>query len=70
MLNGEGSGPITTLCVPSDVAAGYAPPGASLVCVSVNGDTRPDADVVRETREQLGRWFGQDATGWRLLVAQ
>jgi phytoene dehydrogenase-like protein len=35
VLNGEGTGPVNNLCVPSVVAPSYAPDGVSLVSVSV-----------------------------------
>lgn len=37
VLNGEGQGPVNTLCVPSLVAPSYAPVGSHLVSVSVIG---------------------------------
>jgi hypothetical protein len=37
VLNGDRTGPINNLCVPSNVAPAYAPPGQSLVSVSVVG---------------------------------
>ena len=39
VVNGEG-GPVNNLSVPSEVAPGYAPPGRSLVAVSVLGGRR------------------------------
>jgi phytoene dehydrogenase-like protein len=70
VLNGEGRGPVNDLCVPSDVAPSYAPPGAALVSATVLGipaltDDRLDAAV----REQLRGWFGAQVEGWRLLRA-
>lgn len=68
VLDGEGRGPVNDLCVPSDVAPSYAPPGAALVSASVLGipplaDEQLDAAV----REQLEGWFGAQVRGWRLL---
>ena len=37
VLDGEGRGPVNDLCVPSDVAPSYAPPGAALVSATVLG---------------------------------
>ncbi len=70
VLDGEGRGPVNDLCVPSDVAPSYAPPGAALVSASVLGipplgDEQLDAAV----REQLRDWFGSQVDGWRLLRA-
>jgi phytoene dehydrogenase-like protein len=70
VLDGEGRGPVNDLCVPSDVAPSYAPPGAALVSATVLGippfaDEQLDAAV----REQLQGWFGAQVHGWRLLRA-
>ena len=59
-LNGEG-GPINNLCVPSEVAPSYAPPGRALVSVSTlehrrgrpGGRAAPAARVVRERGRRL-----------------
>lgn len=72
VLDGESRrGPVNHLCVPSDIAPGYAPPGQSLISATVVG--HPDADdgaLDREVRAQLTRWFGGDVVrGWRLLRA-
>ncbi len=72
VLNGEpGSGPVSHLCVPSDVAPTYAPPGAALVAATIVGTPgQEDAELDRSTRRQLGRWFGAEAVrSWRLLRA-
>jgi phytoene dehydrogenase-like protein len=68
VLNGEGRGPVNDLCVPSDVAPSYAPPGAALVSATVLG-VPPLADDALDTavREQLHGWFGAQVDGWRLL---
>jgi phytoene dehydrogenase-like protein len=69
VLDGDGSGPVTNLCVPSRVAAGYAPPGRELVSATVLG-TPPgdDAPLDGAVRTQMSDWFGADAVGrWRLL---
>jgi phytoene dehydrogenase-like protein len=62
-------GPIDNLTVPSDVASGYAPPGAALVTVSVRqgfpADGEPLTDAVRE---QAAGWFGPEARGWAPLA--
>lgn len=63
------SGPIDNLTVPSDVAAGYAPPGVSLVTVSVRQNWeeagKPLADAIRR---QAAGWFGDSALAWQTLV--
>jgi glycine/D-amino acid oxidase-like deaminating enzyme len=63
VLNGEG-GPVNNLCVPSEAAPGHAPPGRSLVSVSVLGSGEPDLDAVAH---QLRGWFGAVTAEWRHL---
>jgi len=68
-LDGEGRGPVNNLCVPSQVCAGYAPPGRALVSASVLGDPRvDDAELELGVREQLREWFGPVVRDWRLLA--
>jgi phytoene dehydrogenase-like protein len=68
LLNGEGEGPINTMCEPSSVAPGYAPPGQALVSVSVvDPRWRGAPDLETRVRAQLQRWFGAPAARWRTL---
>ncbi len=68
-LDGESRGPVNNLCVPSEVCAGYAPPGRALVSASVLGDPRvDDAELEHGVREQLREWFGSAVRDWRLLA--
>jgi phytoene dehydrogenase-like protein len=71
VLNGDGGAlPVNNLCVPSMVAPAYAPPGASLISVSIPEDhlDTDDARLERAVREQLGGWFGAVVVGgWRHL---
>ncbi len=65
-LRGAGSGLVNNVCVPSDVAASYAPPGQALISVSVLGIhdlAGLESQVVRE----LEAWFGQEVREWRHL---
>jgi phytoene dehydrogenase-like protein len=67
----EARGPVNHLCVPSDVAPSYAPPGAALVSATVLGIPGLDDDALqRAVRKQLGEWFGSQVQGWRLLRVQ
>ena len=66
VLNGDGHGPINSLCVPSQVVAGYAPAGQSLISVSV-GNRYDPGSVVEQVREQLLEWYGPKVEGWRHL---
>ena len=70
VLDGEGRGPVNDLCVPSDVAPSYAPPGAALVSATVLGiPPLADDQLDGAVREQLRGWFGAQVQGWRLLRA-
>jgi protoporphyrinogen oxidase len=69
VVSADDAGPIDNLVVPSDIAREYAPPGASLVTVSV----RPSAAVEEESlaaaiRDQAAGWFGGQAKTWRQLA--
>ncbi len=67
VLNGEGEGPINNLCVPSQVTASYAPPGQSLISVTVLGADHA-ADVLMErVQRQLQDWYGPAVAAWRHL---
>jgi len=68
ILNGEGKGPINSLCSPSSVAPNYAPKGKSLVSVTIIGNQDLD-DYQLETsvRAQLTDWFGPRASSWHYL---
>jgi phytoene dehydrogenase-like protein len=67
VLNGEGTGVVNNMCVPSVVAPSYAPAGTSLVSVSVlDGPDEPQA-MEAAVRDQLRGWFGRRVDTWRLL---
>jgi len=69
VLDGEGRGPVNDLCVPSDVAPSYAPPGAALISASILGIPSEDDDGVEAAvREQLRGWFGAQVDVWRRLA--
>ena len=69
VLNGHPEGPVNTLCVPSDVAPSYAPPGAALVSASILGiPSLDDASLDDAVRGQLGRWFGRQVASWQRLA--
>lgn len=65
-LNGTGSGLVNNVCVPSDLAPAYAPPGRALVSVSVLGMVDP-ADLESRVRAELEAWFGGAVREWRHL---
>lgn len=67
VLNGEGRGPVNNLAVMSEVAPEYAPPGQSLVSVSVVEPSGEAETLEARVREQLAEWFGAAVTKWRHL---
>lgn len=68
VLNGEGSGPASNLCVPSNVAPSYAPAGAALISVNIPGGVREqESALVDGVRDQLAGWFGAGVHRWRHL---
>ena len=68
VLNGDGTGWVNSLTVPSIVAPTYAPAGQHLVSVVVIGhmDT-DDTSVERTVRQELTEWFGPPVDDWRHL---
>ncbi len=68
ILNGEGRGPINSLCCPSSVAPNYAPKGKCLVSVTVIGNPdQSDQQLETGVRTQLTEWFGPGVSRWRYL---
>jgi len=68
LVSAERDGPVDNLTVPSDVAAGYAPPGKSLVTVSVRSTwDGGEAELVPAIRGQAAGWFGDAPRAWRHL---
>ncbi len=67
VLNGDGEGPINNLCIPSVIAPGYAPRGCHLVSVTVLHASLSEDHLIRDVREQLVHWFGEQVNGWEYL---
>jgi phytoene dehydrogenase-like protein len=67
VLDGEGAGPVNHLCVPSQVAPDYAPPGRALVSANVVGEVGREPDLELRVRNQLRSWFGGKVDTWRHL---
>jgi len=67
VLNGDGpyDGPINHLCVPSDIAPAYAPPGKALICCSAIGFDH--AGIESRAIDQLRNWFGPQVDDWEHL---
>ena len=68
ILNGEGTGVINSLTVPSVVAASYAPAGEALISVVLIGHLALDDKTVESTvQKELTGWFGPVVEKWRHL---
>jgi phytoene dehydrogenase-like protein len=68
VLNADEPGPVNNLAVMSDVAPGYAPPGAALISIAVLGNpTADDSALESAVREQLVSWYGAIVRQWRHL---
>lgn len=63
VLNADESGPVNNLCVPSQVAPGYARAGKALVSVTVLG-TGHGEGLLQEVKEQLVGWYGPPVNEW------
>lgn len=68
MLNGDGTGPINSLAVMSDLSEHLAPPGRAVIAVGVlDADGRDDADLTAAIRAQAREWFGAQVDAWETL---
>ena len=67
VLNGEGSGPVNNICVPTAVAPSYGPGGRSLVSATVLGLPTDAERLQADVRRQLQDWFGPAVRDWRHL---
>ena len=68
VLNGEGTGLVNSLTVPSIVAPNYAPAGQHLISVVLIGNLNiDDRSVEAAVCKELTQWFGPEVNGWRHL---
>ena len=68
VLNGDAEGLVRTLCVLSEVAPSYSPPGRALVSVSLSDRLNTAAgDLPQAVRIFLRAWFGSGVDSWRHL---
>ena len=59
---------VNNLAVMSEVSPYYAPPGKSLISVSINGiNNLSDSDLSAQIRNELSVWFGDDVYAWQML---
>lgn len=67
-LNAAPTAFVHNVCFPSDVSPYYAPPGQTLVSVSVHGKwSLSDVDFLERLRADLQEWFGPQVREWRHL---
>ena len=68
VLNGDGTGWVNSLTIPSIVAPTYSPAGQHLISVVVIGQMEADDKSVEDNvRKELTGWFGAAVAGWRHL---
>jgi len=68
ILNGEKTGILNSVCVLSEVAHSYAPPGQHLISVATHKNPSPYKDNIEEAvRSQLTEWFGRQTQDWQHL---
>jgi phytoene dehydrogenase-like protein len=68
ILNGEGTGVINSVTVPSIVAPLYAPAGEELISVVLLGHLEIDNKTAQSlVRKELTEWFGNVVDEWRHL---
>ena len=62
-------GLVNNMCVPSEVSPSYAPPGKSLISVSVIGtmDDMSENELQNAVLNELKGWFGGDVETWEHL---
>lgn len=72
VLDGDGTGPVNHLAVPSLIQPSYAPPGKHLVCATIVDQSLtplPETELDSLSRTQLREWFGPSVDSWKLLRA-
>jgi len=69
LLNGELSGPIAHMSIPSNVAPSYAPEGRARISVTAMTNSREQAATLREpVQAQRRDWFGSQVDQWSLIA--
>jgi predicted NAD/FAD-dependent oxidoreductase len=66
VLNGEGTGPVNNLCVPSLVSPDYAPQGQHLISLSVLQDSIAE-NLESKVVDQMHAWYGNQVEDWEHL---
>ncbi|WP_026994435.1 NAD(P)/FAD-dependent oxidoreductase [Flectobacillus major] len=67
-LNTNRKGLVHNLCVPSDIAPGYAPVGKSLISVSTQGPIAASGEELSVLiKKELESWFGKETSLWKFI---
>lgn len=67
IVNGDGDGLLRTVCVLSEAAPSYAPPGRALISVTATEQIDLHGDISQAVRGHLQSWFGSQVNEWRHL---
>jgi predicted NAD/FAD-dependent oxidoreductase len=67
MVNGESDGVARTVCVLSEAAPSYAPPGRALISVTATERVGTDGEISQAVQRHLQSWFGSQVNEWRHL---
>ncbi|MCY7353099.1 MAG: FAD-dependent oxidoreductase [Cytophagaceae bacterium] len=68
VLNPDRASAVHNLCVPSDIAPGYAPDGQALISVSTQGlETVNEAALTEKIKRELSHWYGPEVAKWQHL---
>jgi phytoene dehydrogenase-like protein len=68
LLNGDGTGPINSLAVMSELSERLAPPGQTLISVGVlDAQELSDTALGAAVRAQAREWFGAPVEAWETL---
>lgn len=68
VLNPNRLSPVHNLCVPSDIAPGYAPKGKALISVSTQGLAMTDEKKLSEhILHEVTQWYGEEVKTWQYL---
>lgn len=65
-LDGDGRGPVNSVCIMSKVTPHCAPTGQHLISASIIGSPS-STELEKVVREQLAAWFGEGAYQWQHL---
>jgi protoporphyrinogen oxidase len=68
LINNDPKSLINHICVPSDIAPGYAPAGKALISVNLVGQhALSENQLIDSIKQELGQWFGAEVEKWQWL---